>query len=511
MRYFKKVKQETWILLAICALYFLLRLPNLTAQPIFADEAIYIRWAQIAKAVPSLRFVSLQDGKTPLFMWLMAPFLLIFQDPLFAGRLLSVVSGLFTVLGVWMICRSCFSKKVGLIAAFLVTVTPYMFFFDRMALVDSMLAAFVTWSIYFGLKLAHMPSYKNAIILGIIMGCAWLTKTPGMVTIVMLPVYLLFFDFKKADLRKRLIKFGSFFVLAAFVAGIMYLAQKIDPNFHQLSARNSDYLHPVSRLLIYPFDPFIPHFKDTMEYFWSFFGLPLILLIPGALILPFVKKNRFAILMVIWIAIPFWYELQFVKAYTARYLLFLIPILLMLIPWEIDFLIQFSAKYFKSMMKPNYFNKLALSLILLAIAIWPIYFVTKTFSDPAKTPLPLGERIGYLEDWTAGYGFKDIAQYLQQQSQNQIVVVGTEGGFGTLPEGVWIYLDRDTNVVFKPGKDFLPDSIIQEAKNHPTYFIANRQINLSVAPNTELLNNYLKHAEPGQVPGAILFYRVKSQ
>src|SRR5579872_353447 len=92
--------RTAYLLLGILAVYFLARLPSLTLQPIFADEAIYIRWAQIAKAVPSLRFVSLQDGKTPLFMWAMAPFLAIFADPLLAGRLLSVVSGFFTLLGV---------------------------------------------------------------------------------------------------------------------------------------------------------------------------------------------------------------------------------------------------------------------------------------------------------------------------------------------------------------------------------------------------------------------------
>src|SRR5258708_26682453 len=102
MRAFLK-KKETWILLGIIILYLLLRLPSLTYQPIFADEAIYIRWAQIAKAEPSLRFISLQDGKTPLYMWLMAPFLILIPDPLFAGRFLSVVSGLFTLLGVYAI------------------------------------------------------------------------------------------------------------------------------------------------------------------------------------------------------------------------------------------------------------------------------------------------------------------------------------------------------------------------------------------------------------------------
>ena len=74
----------------LAACYFALRLPNLTLQPIFADEAIYIRWAQVMRAEPTLRFLSLSDGKTPLFMWAMIPFLKVFSDPLFAGRFLSV-------------------------------------------------------------------------------------------------------------------------------------------------------------------------------------------------------------------------------------------------------------------------------------------------------------------------------------------------------------------------------------------------------------------------------------
>src|SRR5260221_7286897 len=112
--------KKRYLLWGIILIYLVLRLPNLTLQPIFADEAIYIRWAQIAKAEPSLRFISLQDGKTPLFMWAMAPNLVIFEDPLFAGRLLSVMSGFFTLLGVYFLGKKYFNPKVGLLGAFLI-------------------------------------------------------------------------------------------------------------------------------------------------------------------------------------------------------------------------------------------------------------------------------------------------------------------------------------------------------------------------------------------------------
>ena len=81
MKFVVKHKLKLLTLLILSAAYFLLRLPNLTSQPIFADEAIYIRWAQVMRAEPTLRFISMTDGKTPLFMWVLIPLFKVFKDP----------------------------------------------------------------------------------------------------------------------------------------------------------------------------------------------------------------------------------------------------------------------------------------------------------------------------------------------------------------------------------------------------------------------------------------------
>ncbi len=142
MKLLSKHKIELGIFLGLIGLYFLLRLPNLTQQPVFADEAIYIHWAQLAKAEASLRFISLTDGKTPLFMWLLIPFFKVFHDPLFAGRFLSILSGLGTMLGVFALAWKFFNLRVALWSAFLMTITPFIAFFDQIGLVDSMLSMF---------------------------------------------------------------------------------------------------------------------------------------------------------------------------------------------------------------------------------------------------------------------------------------------------------------------------------------------------------------------------------
>ncbi len=87
---------------------FITRVINLTLIPIFTDEAIYIRWAQIGLADPAHRFIALTDGKQPLFTWLMYPMLKIFSDPLIAGRFVSVLTGIVAVIGVYMVGRMLF-------------------------------------------------------------------------------------------------------------------------------------------------------------------------------------------------------------------------------------------------------------------------------------------------------------------------------------------------------------------------------------------------------------------
>ena len=113
MRLILKHKVEIILISVLLLAYFALRLPNLTLQPIFADEAIYVRWAQVMKSEPTLRFLPLSDGKTPLFMWTLMPLFKVFEDPLFAGRFLSVMSGLVTLLGVYFLSRKVFLSMIA--------------------------------------------------------------------------------------------------------------------------------------------------------------------------------------------------------------------------------------------------------------------------------------------------------------------------------------------------------------------------------------------------------------
>src|SRR3972149_10179537 len=98
-----------WLVLTIS--YFISRLINLKITPILDDVAIYTYWAQVALHDPANRFISLEDGKQPLFIWLAAIAQKFISDPLIASRLVSVLSGFGSLVGIYLIARNLFNEK----------------------------------------------------------------------------------------------------------------------------------------------------------------------------------------------------------------------------------------------------------------------------------------------------------------------------------------------------------------------------------------------------------------
>lgn len=450
-----KIEVTLFSLLAI--LYFVLRLPHLTLQPIFADEAIYIRWAQVMKSEPTLRFLPLSDGKTPLFMWAMIPFFKVFPDPLYAGRFLSVVSGFFTLMGVYLLSKKVFSSKLALWAGLFYVTIPYTVFFDRMALVDSMLAGFTVWIVYFAIWLAQKTRLDLAMILGFILGGAWLTKTPGFLNLFLLPLSILAFKRSKNDQHYQ-VKLFIFWIVAIGIALFMYNALRLGPNFHQLSSRNADYLFSVKELIPRPLDPFIPHFRDMADWFPKLLTWPV--LIAGLIGIIFVikERNKKGLIILFWALIPLLLDMTFLKTFTARYLLSPIPLFLILAGYGVE--------------KAS--KKIPSIILLVLVLIFPLIFDYQLLTSPPPTSLPKEERIGYFEDWTAGYGFKEIGNFLLQESKKEKIVVGTEGFFGTLPDGIQIYLDK-ANVAIVGSTATISAQIKTAAKTNKTYFVGNKK------------------------------------
>lgn len=476
MKHYKKIflewKGTLFLLTLVLFCGFLIRFVRVAVgqQPIFGDEAIYIRWAQVMKAEPTLRFLPLSDGKQPLFMWVLMFLLREGFDPLVLGRLLSSVFGFFSDIGVFILSFILFKdKKVALIASLIYAISPFMVFFDSMALVDSMVAMFGVWTAIFAVLAVKNYRLDFSMLAGFFLGGGLLTKSPAVFYSLLLPTSWIFGNLKRPvktlSLLVYLIKLAFLFIPTYLIGYGMYNVLRLGPNFHLISARNKDYVFPISHLWQNPKDPFIFHIKEVIEWFWVLGpGILLFLFILGLIVgLKFYRKQT--IFLLAWILFPLFVNLMYARVFTARYILYIVP-----------FVIVLSAVFVYFRIKIQILPKLLFVLFILSALLSDYLFIF----DIQKAPLPRSERSGYLEEWTSGYGIKEVSEYIRkeyQQNPSKKIVVGTEGYFGTLPDGLQVYLnDYPQITVIGVGLDLkeLPKSLIEsKASGNRTFLVIN--------------------------------------
>jgi len=431
-----KLLKNSLILGAICLVFLVSRFYNLVSLPVFGDEAIYVRWSQVMKSVDTLRFIPQTDGKQPLFMWLTIINLRFFE-PLTAGRLISVFAGTGTMVVLFLISNSFLPSLIYLFL-------PFTFFFDRLATADNLLSFFGILSFYLSLCLAKKPRLDLSLILGAILGFAWLTKSSAIYFVVL--SLLTFIVYNPKNPKKIYLP-----IISAFIAFCIYNVLRLGPQFAQIAIRNRDYIWPLTEILRHPLDPLIPHLKDIFKLSVYYISWPLIL--SPFLYLFFRKKIKFDrqfILYSAWCFLPLIANAAMAKVFTARYFLFVLPAFVLI-------LAHFS--------KPLFTKKYLIILLLLFIPnLWRIYQIS---FYPQNLKLPSTET-GYISGWTSGWGIKDSANYLISRSKVANVIVGTEGYFGTLPDGLQIYTNNVPQLtVFGVGINIteIPPKLI-DAKNY---------------------------------------------
>jgi hypothetical protein len=140
--------------LGLIAVFVFTRMSFLTRLPVYVDESVHIDWA---RGFLDPDFTAEFSVGRWLAIRIMALFLLLPVEPLFAARFGSVSMGLAILVGCIVINRELFSSTEGLLAGVVYTVLPYALLYDRMALADIYLVAFGTWALYSSILAARRP------------------------------------------------------------------------------------------------------------------------------------------------------------------------------------------------------------------------------------------------------------------------------------------------------------------------------------------------------------------
>lgn len=170
------------------------------------------------------------------------------------GRIVSALSGLITVFVVYLIGQNLYSKKVGLIGALLLVLSPYHTHFSRDAHFDSFMTLLTTMLAY----IYYLKIFQGKRLLwlaGIIAGLIVSTKYSGGAVFIWLGLMMLF-------LKKYMtFSFGLFWLLAGIIFLIFndpgaYLDGILHPSDTKYLLSIRDYGELIVKSLPYYFDIF---------------------------------------------------------------------------------------------------------------------------------------------------------------------------------------------------------------------------------------------------------------
>ncbi len=462
MDIFKDLRKiEIFAVFVILIVYFLSRFLSLNNFPIFTDEAIYLRWAQIAKNDANWRFISLTDGKQPLFIWLTMMVMRIISDPITAGRFISVLAGAGSILGLIFGGKLLFQKwQVGIIAGFLYLISPFAMVYDRMALMDGLLAMLMLWALILEILLVKNLRLDVSLLLGGLMGFTMLTKTSGFISLYFLPFSLVLFDFSKEERLKRLSKWLCLVLISCLVSQMIYSVLRLSPFFHMVSQKDTTFVYPLSEWLSHPFTFFYGNLAGLWSWITGYLSWPLVVTVfLSFLTLKFFREN---FLLFSWFVMPFVGLALFGKVIYPRFIFFMtVPLFLL------------SAKtLFK--LETLFKKKIVTIFLMVILFIIPLKTDYDLFVNPMEASIPRSDSHQYFSDWPSGWGIKESVNLFKEKAKKEQIAVFTEGTFGLLPAAIELYLVDNKNVSISgiwPIPDKPNAEVMEKATKETTYII----------------------------------------
>ena len=482
MQWFPQLKKLEWTaIITIVVVYVTLTFSNLTKLPMFVDEALYLRWGQIAGADATWRFISLTDGKQPLYTWAVVPFMKYFGDPLYGGRFVSALCGLFTLLGVmyggWLLS----GKKLAFWAGLVTLLSPFLFFYNRFAVMEGMMIMFGVWVFNLSILLARTRRLDIALILGIWTGLALLVKSPSMFFMLLIPsAYLLVVDFKQL-FTKQTFTFLLLVTISWGMAEVINNIQRLSPWMYMIKEKNSFFIVPYDEIFK-DMTRLTNNFQDIWRWHAAYTTIPVLLTALVGLYFWLRQSWRQGLLTFGWFFLPVFGTVLLAKLFAPRYMVFTTPFLLLL------------SGYALSLIK----NTKSQLTVFILISLLPLTQLFSLLRDPIHySYLKMDE--GYVNGWSAGNGTKQIAEWAvaRVKTTRAPMTIFTEGTFGILPNGLELYLQDQTNLVtvtgIYPVVDIPPSAVVAHAQTNPeTYLILNNTLTPDVPAGLELVASYDK-------------------
>lgn len=422
-------------------LLLVLRFSYILKSPLYLDEGIYISWADLIHQSKDFAYFSLQDGKTPLFFWIISVFGPLINNYLLAGRLISVFAGLVTA-GSWMIIFfKYFNLKKSIIYLFLFLIAPYGFLVERMALSDSLLMAFASLSLMFLMLFKKSLDEKSKgeiiklivyiIFSGIFLGFAYATKTTAklfFVTYLIVGFFWICGYLKNKKIKNIiLMSFGLIIFIFFYKEIIGYFRVGGHILWSSIAEKEKLMVYSpreiINRLINNPLSIF-NYSNLVFQYLEIYLSGLMIFVVIGVFKLITVKENhKFLWLLFCWIFVTVAICLSG-KVMASRYIYVTYPIILAIAVFGIDFLLSL--------------KKRKISFLVYLLMILVLGQSCLLVFNPEKALYAKDDQNFFVSANLTALGVPEIIKYFENKDRSK-VIIGISGTWG-VPEGSLILL-----------------------------------------------------------------------
>jgi 4-amino-4-deoxy-L-arabinose transferase-like glycosyltransferase len=400
---------------ALYVLYVATRSAVFDRFPVFWDEGFHVATAQTGLTDPGQRFDAMADGKPPLFSWLAMWFIHLGVSPLDAVRLVSFLAGLITLTAVLVVARWVVGDAGALIAGLLYVTSPYMLVHDVYGLLDGLFAAMMTLALAAQIRMARSPSVANAVVVGAAAGAAILTRQVGYLSLLLLPLSLLAFDWDAEARAQRLRRWSVAAVGAALLALLIASIQTLSP-YREIATPKQN--RPVGAALKAPFsnvNELWPSFSSTMTGYIGWGVLVLAVVGAAAAIR---RRDTRVVLIGLWSIAPAVLVFLLLRFGFPRYFVPMFPPMVLLGVYGALALDERLSQRLDST------SRIAVRVgVGVLVLIAPLVLFGKILASPGTAPYPSDDRSQLVSGWTAGTGLPEVADILKRQAGHEVTVV----------------------------------------------------------------------------------------
>ncbi|NIQ00143.1 MAG: hypothetical protein GWM98_06680 [Nitrospinaceae bacterium] len=355
-------------------------------------------------------------------------------------------------MGLYGIGKDLFSRTAGFLAALIYIACPYMFFFDRLALVDGLVSAFGIWMVRWSFHIVHekVSLDRGFLVLGVLMGAALLTKATALLLFPLPPV--IFYLWRTHQKEQFWIHGGiGCAVILAMNLPVLLGGPDIGTGGRIPFLHRPGYFIAPSVLLAFPWEIWYRNLVIIREFLVSYMTLPLSLVLMASLVYLFTEHRRAEKVLWFWFLFPILVILVIANGFFSRYFVMMIPAAILLIAAACDRLSHFIIVTVKKLAHSTEKARMKARAGALAGLMFLVLFNAAALDlalihRPEKAPIHPLDRMLYIEGMNSGYGVREAADFLANEARDFRERMGyplpvmLPMSPGNPPQGVTVYL-----------------------------------------------------------------------